>query len=263
MDQPVQVVALDHALREISGLAYHAGMLYALQDEDGRVFQLDPSSGDILRDDKFWKDGDFEGIEVSDTLGIALKSNGNLYLFNLDDPDDDETRKVDSGLSNAVNFEGLGYDQVTRQLLLAAKRNPDVVRKEIYALDIALPADTMALQQVTALDQTELLAWIMSGDEKGLSRFRKNLAAATYSFNPSGIAVHPLTRERFVLSSPVPQLLVLTDQWELRDHIFLDPIRFRQPEAICFDREGNLYIANEGQGARGNLLKFAFDETSD
>ncbi|MDX1408865.1 MAG: SdiA-regulated domain-containing protein, partial [Saprospiraceae bacterium] len=261
LDEPVQIIALDNALREISGLAYFNERLYALQDEDGRVYQIDPQTGKVLRDDKFWKDGDFEGIEVTDALGIAMKSNGHLYAFDLYDPDDDRTVKIDIELSRDMNFEGLGFDRQSGQILLAAKRRPEVIQKEIYAVDASFKS--MQYRQMTILDQTVLFDRHMGGKKKGLARLRKNLAAATYSFNPSGIAVHPLTGDRFIISSPVPQLLVMSESWEVRDVIFLDQILFRQPEAICFDPAGNLYIGNEGGGAKGNILKFELHEAND
>ncbi len=38
----------------------------------------------------------------------------------------------------------------------------------------------------------------------------------------------------------------------------LDKKTFRQPEGICFDPEGNLFISNEGQGGKANILIFKY-----
>jgi uncharacterized protein YjiK len=38
--------------------------------------------------------------------------------------------------------------------------------------------------------------------------------------------------------------------------IKLNPKIFRQPEGICFSPDGTMYIASEGDGMEGTLLKF-------
>ena len=33
-----------------------------------------------------------------------------------------------------------------------------------------------------------------------------------------------------------------------------------QPEGLCFDQDGTLYIANEGKGAKGRILRFDYHQ---
>ena len=51
-------------------------------------------------------------------------------------------------------------------------------------------------------------------------------------------------------------MLVLSTKGEMLAMISLDPKIFLQPEGICFSPDGSLYIASEGAGLQGAILKF-------
>jgi hypothetical protein len=78
------------------------------------------------------------------------------------------------------------------------------------------------------------------------------------SLEPSAAAVHPLTGELFILSSAGKWLMVTSPTFSPKTIHALDPELFRQPEGISFDPSGNLYISNEGQNKKPNLLIFAY-----
>ena len=84
---------------------------------------------------------------------------------------------------------------------------------------------------------------------------RKTLAKA---FAPSGIAIHPITKEVFLLSSPGKLLVVLDENGKIKDAQKLSPKYMKQPEGICFDRDGTLYITSEGDGGKARLLKYEY-----
>jgi uncharacterized protein YjiK len=256
LDKPDEVFFMDGDLQEISGLTVSGHYLAAVEDENGKLYFLNPQNGKIEEDAKFWKDGDFEGIETVGTSLFALKSNGNLYQVEGIKPDEDDTEKFDLGFSGDDNFEGLGYQPETDMLLLSAKRSPQARKKEIYAIS---PQELVAgrqARQVHVIDQSELRQYVLKKEKRWIDRVTQRLATAAYSFNPSAIAVHPRTGEIYVLSSPNPQLLVLNKNWKIKALVFLDPLKFKQPEAICFDFEETLFIANEGKDGRANVLKF-------
>ena len=77
-----------------------------------------------------------------------------------------------------------------------------------------------------------------------------------FTFSPSGIAIHPMTGEMFVLSTAGRLLVVLSPEGEIvrieRMKKSLQP----QPEGICFDSDGSLFIASEGDGGTALISKY-------
>ena len=78
------------------------------------------------------------------------------------------------------------------------------------------------------------------------------------SFAPSSISIHPFTNDIFIASSRGSTLAVYNRSKVLVDIIALDNILLPQPEGMCFDQLGNLYISSEGQGGLGKLIKYEY-----
>ena len=252
---PNATFKLDNELREISGLTYANGRLIAVQDEKGKIFMLNPVTGKIIEEHKFWSAGDFEGIVVVGQYLYVLKSNGNIYQTPLDKPDEDLTVKYDLGFGSGWNFEGITYLPQGEKLLIATKKRPGSSDKEIFGLPID---DPLAIgNPEIILDPAVLWDKLKETKRTWAERVAHSLSTLNYSFNPSGLAVHPVNGEIYVLSSPMPQLAIFTPDWELRKVLALDSKVFRQPESICFDDQLNLYIGNEGQSGTARILKFA------
>ena len=79
-------------------------------------------------------------------------------------------------------------------------------------------------------------------------------------FKPSGIAIHPMTGQIYMISSVGKLLVVLNKNRDLSAKYALDKDVFKQPEGICFSPDGDLYISNEGRGKSANILHFKFDD---
>ena len=77
-------------------------------------------------------------------------------------------------------------------------------------------------------------------------------------FNPSAIAVHPVTHEIYLLSTRDNKgMAVYNRDGKLISFQFIDANMMQQPEGICFSPEGKLYISSEGKkGEAGNLFEF-------
>jgi DNA-binding beta-propeller fold protein YncE len=81
---------------------------------------------------------------------------------------------------------------------------------------------------------------------------------STFGFSPSALAVQPQTRHLYILSS-VGKILMVIDQSGRILHIEkLKKKVHPQPEGICFDPAGNLYISNEGKKGRATIQRFNF-----
>jgi len=251
LNEPDLVMTLSSDLDEISGLSFYDGKLYAVQDEKGAIYTLNPSTGIIIDVKKCWKNGDYEAIEIAEGYAFILKSNGNLYKTPLDDLCEAKTSKIDLGFGKEFNFEGMGYDARNGTLLIAAKRSEYADEKEIYCLPIDDLTEISGPCHIIndKMLGNELLKTMKSWSEKMAHKI-------SYSFNPSGIAVHPQNGDIYILSSPVHQLLLMTNTWKFKKILQLDPELYPQPEGICFDSDLNLYIGNEARKGKPRILKF-------
>jgi len=102
-------------LKEISGLAVTAnGNLLAHNDEQGRVFVIDPKRGVVAKQFMVGTGdlrGDFEAIAVSGADIFMLLSNGTIYRFR--EGADGQSVKyttVDTKLGHECEFEGIAIE---------------------------------------------------------------------------------------------------------------------------------------------------------
>ena len=100
-------------------------------------------------------------------------------------------------------------------------------------------------------------------DELKWRRMRRTLldfkiADEKLEFNPSAIAVHPVTHDIYLLSTRDNKCMaVYSHQGILKAFQYIDAELMPQPEGICFSPDGKLYISSEGKkGEPGNLFEF-------
>lgn len=256
---PNQTFVMPKELEEISGLSvWNDGKsLVAVQDENGIIFYLDKNTGKIERQIKFWEDGDYEDLQVVGKSIYVVKSTGTLYEVPEDGKD---AKKYNFGLDSKNDVEGLAYDAKNNRLLLACKNQAsDELSKSkrgIYAFDLQkkamseAPVYTIATQEVqnylNALPNTD-------SKVKMLEAFK----ADEMTFAPSAIAIHPRTNDFYLLSAAGNVLLVLDSAGKV---VHLEKLKKKihaQPEGICFDADGTLYISNEAKdGEPGKIYVF-------
>ncbi|WP_375444282.1 SdiA-regulated domain-containing protein [uncultured Fibrella sp.] len=238
---PTERHKLPGDLREVSGLSYYKpGRLACIQDELGVVFIYDLGRKDIVDEHVFGKNGDYEGVEYVGKKLYMLRSDGELYEM---EPTDGvkiiggspQTRHIKIDLPGKNDMEGLSYDSQLDALLLATKDGKGT-DKIIYYYSLK----NKTLFQGIVLKQADLQAFDGSMSE----------------FKPSGIAVHPKTRDYYVLSSAAHRLAILAPNGKVKSLVPLNDKELRQPEGICFAPDGTLYIASEGDGKKGIILEF-------
>lgn len=238
---PTERHKLPDDLREVSGLSYYKpGRLACVQDEVGVVFIYDLSSKVITDEHVFGKNGDYEGVEYVGKKLYTLRSDGELYEMEPTDGvkiigGNPQTRHIKIDLPGKNDMEGLSYDPQLDALLLATKDGKGT-DKIIYYYSLK----NKTLFQGIVLKQADLQLFDESMGE----------------FKPSGIAVHPKTRDYYVLSSAAHRLAVLAPNGKVKSVTKLDDKELRQPEGICFAPDGTLFIASEGDGKKGIILEF-------
>lgn len=226
---PKKINFLPHSLDEISGLAYHSkNTLLTVNDEQGIVYFYDHKSEEITKELKFAKDGDYEGIAYATPFIFIAKSNGNIYQIN---ENTQEVKKYKLPFTAKNNIEGL-CTLSSNELLVALKDRGGFdgkknKRNTIYKFDLKSNLTSPFIEY----NSKQRVGW-------------------------SGIALHKSSL--FVLShrsSEIYEFDITTK--ELLDKNKLNAKYFPQPEGICFDIDGNLFIANEqAERDRATLLQF-------
>ena len=252
-------------LEEISGLSFIGkGEIACVQDEKALIYILNLEKEKIVDKYDFGKDADYEDIAVVDKTAFVLRNDGDIYRIKDYRKKDPKVKKYETPLKENNDTEGLTYDPLTSSLLIACKGSPSIDKdlplegyKAIYRFD--LEKEELIGEPLFLIDLDRLDSYI---DQNAFSRFslrvakRLHLIESTTSFEPSGLAIHPLFGEIYIISSVGKLLIILDRHGKVKDVKELDPRLFRQPEGICFSPNGDMYISNEGQGGKGYILKF-------
>lgn len=251
LTHPDRVFHLPYDLEEVSGLSYFRdSIIIAVQDEIGKLFFYDYNKGKLLDNFSFGKDGDYEGVEVVGDKIYVIRSNGDIYEINTKSK---ETRHIKTTLNAKNNIEGLTYDKRNDILILACKGSSDLGKKKNKGKSFfayKLSEDELVEKPLFHLSHKNIRSFFKShGVETKVSEFR-----------PSGMAIHPITEEIYVLAHAGKWLVVLNKSYTIVGVSSLKHKLFRQPEGICFTPSGDLLIANEGQGDRGTLLYYKYDK---
>jgi len=265
LDEPDQSWKLPETLVEISGLSFIDNLrLACVQDEKGIVYIFNLKTGEVESEIDFGDEGDYEGIEIIENDAWVLKSNGTLfkitdYLVKAEP----NVKKYSTALSGKNDAEGLAYDPVNKNLLIACKGDPFVDEKEgggfkaIYSFNLKTKLIDLKPFLLISLDTIRNYQNYNTMTRLGVEiQAFLDPSGGDATFKPSGLAIHPITGDIFILGAAGNLMLVLSRKGEMLAMIKLRPKIFPQPEGICFSPDGKLYISNEGGGQEGTIFKF-------
>ena len=263
---PDATFKLPKKLIEISGLSINetGTTLLAVQDEKGIIFRIDSQSGKILDEIPFWKDGDYEGIEMVGDKIYVVKSTGTIYEIKGVGTEEVKMGKFKTPLCKANDVEGLGYDAFSNSLLLTCKGSAAIegnngeLAKAIYSFSL----DSMLLEEkpkilIHLADVQDYLKTnpLIRNLEKLTEYFQPG--ETSFTFNPSAIAIHPMTKETYLLSATKKLLVILSSEGRILHIEKLNKKLHPQPEGICFASDGTLFISNEGRkDKKGQIHRF-------
>ena len=237
---------MPESLLEISGITFYKGnsdTVYAIQDEQGRLFKI-PWGVKKQTNAKFGKQSDYEDVTIVNERVLILKSSGSLFSFPFADAiyaEIDSVKEWKQVLPKG-EYEGMYGDEATGNVYVICKNCPEDNSKNLVSGYIIQVGDSVYQSGTFQVD---------------VNKIKTFTGKVKRGFRPSALSKNPLTSEWFILSA-VNKLLVVTDSsWNIKEASFLNGNIFNQPEGIAFDKEGNLYISNEGDDlTQGNILRF-------
>ena len=267
--KPLSKVKLPSPLREISGLGHISDERFAaIQDEKGKIFVINYRTGKIEQEIYFADDGDYEGITLVKNDAWVLKSKGDLYRVK--DFQDDKERKVkkyETDLSKINDLEGLCYDAVNKRLLLATKGHPYIDSKGgehskgIYAFDLSEKKLSSKPVYIIDLEEIKYYRKYNTMTRLGIDLMANlDSSKGDVTFQPSDLAIHPVTGYIYVIGAVGDLLIVLHPSGEILAMLDLDDKLFHQPEGICFGPNAELYISNEAGEKAATILKFSMQK---
>lgn len=261
-EDPAFVFELEDDLVEISGLTLlNEQYLGAVEDENGRLYFIDLNTGEVMRHEKFAPDGDYEGLARAGNRVFILRSDGDLYV--IDDWQDDKfgSDKIETHLSSKCDAEGLTHDEANNRLLIACKESAgkdldDL--KAIYAYDLATGKVGEQPVFLISIDAFNKATYPNDGPLNSAIREAVHPVLDLSGFKPSGLAIHPITNDLYILSSVQQSIVVLSLAgdikyiWKLVDNVL------KQPEGIAFLPNGDVFISSEGQSGHGVLIRYTY-----
>lgn len=263
LNEPTRSMSMPEVLKEISGLSMHNDRyLLAVQDEAGTLFVIDQQTGSVKRDIPFGKPGDYEDVEIVGKDVYILKNTGTLTLIQNVDTPQQITELFNTVLNKENDVEGLGYDAANHRLLLACKGKagnaPSLQnRKAIYGFD--LKTRTLDSVPLITIGQPEIQKYLKAhANEERLEKVFEFFADTNqFEFSPSAVAVHPHNGNLYLLSAVGNIFMVINFQGEV---VYLEKLKGKvheQPEGLCFDSKGGLFISNEaGKEVAGMIYYF-------
>ena len=241
---------MPNSLHEISGISFlndNADSICAIEDETGKLFYFTLGS-EKINYSKFAKKGDFEDVAILNKSTVAvLRSDGSVFLFATSEIGKEKIDSVQEFINILPEgeYEGLGAAD-GKLFALCKKCMVDNEKKEVSVYTLQQnDSGLLAVNSSLKIDLSPIPKDEKKGNGKG-------------KFHPSCIAKNPITHEWYIISAVNNLLLVLDEQWKIKESFPLDPSLFKQPEGMAFNARGDLYISNEGGEGTANVLEFKY-----
>lgn len=245
----IEIIELPAELKEISGIAFSSnGDLFGHNDEKGTVYQIDPTTGKIIKLFQLgaWGlEADFEDIAIAENKFFLITSSGMLYEFeegsNLEKV---KFKEFNLGFSSNFEIEGLCYDSETNSLLVASKNfagKNNQGKRVIYSFSLQTEKLNKTPRFFISLKKLE--------NKYGIKKFF-----------PSAISRQLETGNFFVLSSKGnPAIIEINSNGDLVSGGKLNKKRHPQPEGLAFNKNGDMLISNEAEFSSPTILIYKYE----
>lgn len=252
LKNPVGKWSLPDSLAEISGnVLLKNNNILAIEDMHPVLYEihLGDSSGRIVNKTEFRKSTDekfdFEDLAMIGDTVYALWSHGAVFKINRQ-KNNATSERTKTWLRKDNNTEGLAYDPVTGNLLIACKDDPgieDVKRSTRAVFEFDTRSDSLKTEPFMLINKKDF----------------ENVAGERIDFNPSAIGVHPISHDVYIISTKDTKCIAqFSHDGKLKAFDYLDKDILPQPEGICFDANGDMYISTEARhGKPAFIYKFA------
>ena len=233
---------MEPKLAEISGIAFKPGddsKIYAIEDEHANFYRLS-ADGKIERKIDFGKKGDYEDLAITDSAAYVLRSDGTILKSDIRGNSEEIASTETQDILPPGEYEGMsvGTDNSLVALCKDCKMKGSKGKLILYKISIEPTGELKATEPTL----------VAIGENKNADTKTK--------LSPSGIARNPVNGHWYIISSVNKLLIVLNPDFSSPVSYKLNPSMFPQPEGICFNSKGTLFISNEAAGGSASILEF-------
>ncbi|WP_205512807.1 SdiA-regulated domain-containing protein [Longitalea arenae] len=260
---------LPEELKEISANVFQDdNRMACIQDNAGIIYIYNLQNKTIDEKIQFAEKGDYEGLAMVKNAWYVLRSDGLLYEVQPQAGKKPLVKTFHLPFEAENDMESLCFDSANNRLLIGVKEK-DLTEKDkkgIYSFD--LKSRQMNKNAVFYIEST------VNGDDKDAKDAEKDKNKSddkekddkdkgkkkkkgNDEIKPSGIAIDPKSNELYILDGPSSRLFIADAKGTITSRIQLDKKTFPQPEGLCFNSKGELYISSEaGKNEQGVIVKF-------
>jgi uncharacterized protein YjiK len=245
---------LPKELKEISANVFVDDVRMAfVEDNDGIIYIYNLQTEKIDEQIQFAGKGDFEGLALVRNTFYVLRSDGHLYEVQPQKGKAPLVKTYELPLKAENETESVCFDSENNRLLVAVKTKDlhETDKKGIYSFD--LKTKQMSTTAVVYIESKVSVDDNDNGNGKGKKKKKEKA-----EIKPSDIAIHPATRNLYILDGPSARLFIADAKGGIKSKFELDRKILPQPEGICFSKRGEIYISSEANNNKhGVVIKFA------
>lgn len=240
-----ETITFKESLREISGISFPAGQqnfVYAIEDERGKIYTVELSSGKT-KSFPFGEKGDYEDLACYKDMIYVLNSKGIIILVKTPGSTTTEFTAIKTfdNLLPEGEYEGMC---ATKDSLYVLCKNCSVAHEKSNLLIYSFKMDSTG----------NLLAG--ANIEPIIHGLKMDDSKKKHKVTPSCLAKNPIDNHWYIISSVNEQLMVFNEHFTLLDNYSLNAAMFRQPEGLAFNKAGDMFISNEENNGPANILVF-------
>ncbi|HPR31840.1 MAG TPA: hypothetical protein PLK12_07085 [Prolixibacteraceae bacterium] len=253
-NQPEKVLVLPDVLREVSGIvSTNPEYLACIEDESGTIYHYSLKENVITARFDFGYPGDYEGITLAGNSLYIIRSDG--VLFEVEDYASGKIAQNFYPLNIPYpNCEGVVYDRKNNRLLIASKgksadKDEKRAKQERAVYSFNLRKKELDTKPFLEIYLPDIEAFMNKNGIALLRESKKNgtIKAQKPKLRSSGIAIHPVSGDLYILSASEHLLYVFHPDGKIANILQLDEILYPKAEGITFTENGDMFISNEGE----------------
>ena len=221
----------------------NADTLACINDEHGELFYFSQGQNKVVHKLIFAGKGDFEALSYFNGFFYVANSQGKIYKV----AENEGTVEImKTSLTNVHNVEGIVFFSPENAILISPKGLDEFMGQAKSEITQSVYIYNLSTGKTEVFFTWEMEELIRLAGKKRVEKF-----------TASDMAFHPFDSLLFIVSSAAQSVGIFDFNGRLAGYYALPKKTNVQPEGICFDKMGNVYISNEGRRGVASISKYA------